>query len=432
MTKAAKKEPSNQWPADRVERRNVADLAPYARNARTHSASQIAQLAASIQEWGWTVPILVDPEGGIIAGHGRILAAQDLGIKEVPCMVAEGWTDAQKQAYVIADNRLAENAGWDEDLLKAELAELAGFDFDLNLIGFAEAELVGFLTMGDGKTEPDETPEPPETPTTVEGDVWVLGNHRIICGDSTDQEAVTKLLAGANPHLMVTDPPYGVEYDPNWRNERGTLNPDKGTRTVGAGGRALGKVSNDVQSDWSETWSLFPGEVAYVWCASLFSPIVATNLQSVGFDLRALIIWDKTRLVIGRSDYHWQHEPCWYAVKKGGKGHWTGDRKQTTVWAIPKPQKSETGHSTQKPVECMRRPIVNNSQPGDAIYEPFSGSGTTIIAAEMTGRACYAVELNPSYVDIAIQRWQNFTGQEAILESTEKRFSDVQRERMKG
>jgi DNA modification methylase len=192
--------------------------------------------------------------------------------------------------------------------------------------------------------------------------------------------------------------------------------------------RATGEVLNDDRADWREAWALFPGEVAYVWHGALHAPLVAQSLEAAGFAIRAQIIWDKTGLVIGRGDYHWQHEPCWYAVRKAGKGHWAGDRKQTTVWAIPH-QKSETGHGTQKPVACMLRPIENNSSPGQAIYEPFSGSGTTIIAAEMSGRACHAVELNPAYVDVAVQRWQAFTGQAAVLESTGETFDAPSRER---
>lgn len=211
---------------------------------------------------------------------------------------------------------------------------------------------------------------------------------------------------------MVTDPPYGIEYDAEWRNN--ALRAD-GTPIAG---RAVGKVLNDDQADWREAWALFPGEVAYVWHAVNKSNIVADSLLACGFDIRAQVIWAKNQLVIGRGHYHPKHEPCWYAVKKGGTGHWQGDRKQTTLWEINKPQKSETGHSTQKPIECMRRPIENNSQPGDAIYEPFSGSGTTIIAAEQTGRRCYAMELSPQYVDVAVRRWQQFTGKTAVLEST--------------
>jgi DNA modification methylase len=259
----------------------------------------------------------------------------------------------------------------------------------------------------------------PAVPVTVLGDVWVIGKHRIVCGDSTDADTVAKVLNGVEPHLMVTDPPYGVEYDASWRN---TAKRADGT-PIGAS--AIGKVENDARADWSEAWALFPGEVAYVWHAGLFAGVVADSLVNTGFSLRSQIIWSKQQFAIGRGDYHWQHEPCWYAVRKGKTGHYDGGRKQSTLWQIPKPQKSETGHSTQKPVECMKRPIENNSSPGQAVYEPFSGSGTTIIAGEMTGRCVYAIELSPAYVDVAVKRWQEFTGKDAIHEASGKTFKEL-------
>lgn len=413
-----------EWPADKVERRSVSSLVPYARNSRTHSAEQVSQIAASIKEWGWTTPVLVDEDGGIIAGHGRILAAQKLGLADVPCMVAAGWSDAQKRAYIIADNKLAMNAGWDNDLLQVEIQALDGDGFDLALTGFGADELAAFLNSPvEGLTDPDAAPEAPAIPVTVEGDVWVLGKHRIICGSSTDADTVDAVLAGVKPHLMVTDLPYGVEYDADWRN--------KAVRSDGTAiaGRATGKVLNDDKADWSEAWALFPGDVAYVWHAGLFAGVVADSLTGCGFKLRSQIIWAKSNFAIGRGDYHWHHEPCWYAVKEKATGHYTGDRKQTTLWQIPKPQKSETGHSTQKPIECMKRPIENNSSAGQAVYEPFSGSGTTIIAGEMTGRCVYAIELNPAYVDVAVTRWQDFTGQQAVLEGDGRTFDEINAER---
>lgn len=410
----------NDWPADQVERRSVASLVPYARNARTHSDEQVAQIAASIREWGWTNPILIAEDDTIIAGHGRVLAAQKIGLKDVPCMVARGWTDAQRRAYVIADNKLALNAGWDTEMLAAEFADLQEFDFDLGLTGFSDDELAALLaTKTDGNTDPDETPEAPVNPVTEIGDVWLLGRHRIVCGDSTDADVVAKALNGVKPHLMVTDPPYGVEYDAEWRARAG----------VNMKTAAHGKVLNDDRADWREAWALFPGDVAYVWHGALHATTVAESLAASGFEIRSQIIWAKQQLVIGRGDYHWMHEPAWYAVRKGKTGHWNGDRKQTTVWEIPKPAKSETGHSTQKPVECMARPIRNNSSPGQAVYEPFSGSGTTIVACEMEGRICHAVELNPAYVDVAVKRWQEFTGEEAVLEATGQAFAAVDGER---
>jgi DNA modification methylase len=364
----------------------------------------------------------VDPAGGIIAGHGRVLAARKLGIAKVPVMVARDWTEAQRKAYVLADNQLALDASWDPDTLRLELGEIEGLGFDLSLTGFSPDELTAFrIDPSAGLTDPDEAPEPPANPVTVLGDVWVLGDHRIICGDSTDAATVAAVLAGAKPHLMVTDPPYGVEYDAGWRDKWAKKYP-----SMGMGDRkdtAKGAVANDDRADWGEAWALFPGDVIYCWHAGLRSGPVFASLENAGFEIRAQIIWVKQHSAFGRGHYHFQHEPCWYAVRKGGNGHWAGDRKQTTRWDIDKPQKSETGHSTQKPVECMKRPIENNSKPGDAVYEPFSGSGTTIIAGQITGRRVFAIELSPAYVDVAVHRWQSFAGKEAILEATGETFA---------
>lgn len=414
---------NQEWPADRVERRPVADLLPYARNARTHSDEQVAQIAASIREWGWTTPVLVDEAGQIIAGHGRVMAARKLGIAEIPVMVAAGWSEAQRRAYVLADNKLALNAGWDTDLLKLELGDLKAEGFDLGLTGFDGDELATLLADAtEGLTDPDETPAVQAAAVSEPGDVWVLGRHRIVCGDCTDALVVEKALNGVKPHLMVTDPPYGVEYDPEWRNRADR----KDGKPYGAS--AVGQVLNDDRADWREAWALFPGDVAYVWHAGVYSPVVADSLAACEFEMRALIVWGKTRLVIGRGHYHHMHEPCWYAVRKGATGHWSGDRKQTTLWTIEH-AKSDTGHGTQKPVECMKRPIENNSSPGQAVYEPFSGSGTTIIAAEMTGRSAHAIELNPLYVDVAVRRWQQFTGKAATLEGDGRTFVEVEASR---
>jgi len=402
----------------------VSALVPYVRNSRTHSPQQVDKIAASIREFGFLNPIITDGQNGIVAGHGRVLAAQKLGLDTLPVIDAAHLTEAQKRAYVIADNRLALDAGWDNELLKVELQDLDAQGFDLTLTGFELGEIDAFLAdTTEGLTDPDAVPEAPADPVTVLGDVWVMGRHRIACGSSTEADTVDKVLAGVKPHLMVTDPPYGVEYDASFRN--GIKRADGSI----VGARAVGKVLNDDNADWSEAWALFPGDVAYVWHAGIYAGVVAESLQDCRFKIRAQIIWAKSQFAIGRGDYHWQHEPCWYAVKEGKTGHYAGDRKQTTLWQIPKPQKSETGHSTQKPVECMKRPIENNSSPGQAVYEPFSGSGTTIIAAEMTGRVCYAIELNPAYVDVAVKRWQDFTGQQATLEATGQTFAELEAER---
>jgi DNA modification methylase len=288
--------------------------------------------------------------------------------------------------------------------------------FDLSLVGFSDRELTSFsVAQHQGLTDPDDIPDPPVDPVSRAGDVWLLGTHRLVCGDCTDAAAVSAALAGIVPHLMVTDPPYGVNYDPGWRGRSGLS--DGSTL-------ARGEVLNDNRADWREAWLLFPGDVAYVWHSALHAGTVATSLEAAGFVIRSQIIWDKTRLVISRGDYHWRHEPAWYAVRKGKTGHWAGDRKQTTIWEIPH-AKSETGHGTEKPVACMQRPIENNSSIGQAIYDPFCGSGTTIIAAEIIGRVCHGIELSPVYVDVAIKRWQAFTGQVATLQATQETFAGL-------
>lgn len=399
-----------------VEYRPISELIPYARNSRTHSDVQVAQIAASMKEFGWTNPILIDDEGVLIAGHGRLLAAQMLKMDEVPTITIAGLSDAQKRALVIADNKLAMNAGWDIDLLKVELSDLEASGFDLDLTGFSFDELEKLLAPAaeEGLTDPDAIPEAPAFPVAEPGDVWLLGRHRLVCGDSTSADDVAKALNGVSPHLMVTDPPYGVNYDPSWRSKALKDGAD----------RAEGKVKNDDRADWSEAWALFPGDVAYVWHAMKTSGVVYDSLIASGFNIRSEIVWVKNRLVLSQGDYHPKHESCWYAVKSTGKGHWAAGRDQTTVWEIEH-QKSETGHGTQKPVEAMKRPIENNSSPGQAVYEPFSGSGTTIIACEMSGRTCHALELDPAYIDVAVTRWQEFTGQEAKLESDGRTFAEV-------
>ena len=688
----------------------LAQIIPYARNPRRNEMA-VAAVAASIQEFGWRQPIVVDEAMVILAGHTRLQAARKLGFETAPVHVAKGLTAAQARAFRIMDNRSSENAEWDKDLLNLELTDLLEENFDLGLTGFTEDELTALMNGLDAGTGPqegeDDIPETPESPISRAGDLWILGPHRLLCGDSTIATDVDRLLGNVKPLLMVTDPPYGVEYDPGWRNKAGA-----------AATKRTGKVLNDDRADWREAWALFPGDVAYVWHGALHAATVAESLEISGFTIRSQIIWAKDRLVLSRGDYHWQHEPCqpagtmvqkvidrgagsqpaaivevpietlqvgdfvvsynsyesvvrrrgrqitrygerqfdgfmhtisaagratratpehrfsvrlnqdaadkqvvylmrrgdwwrvgrvglfnsrgfglatrladnmgeeawivsvhdtvveaqcaeqvlscrygiptthwevdawakdpdrvrsqamiagmyaslnlsaltaratlllrdhrlerdhpfitggerlnfsrratrlirccnvfakimqiprptvgddftwvtvtgndatpfsgsvysmdvekdqhyvadglithncWYAVRKSGKGHWEGDRKQTTLWHIAnKDQDAKTVHGTQKPVECMRRPILNNSSPGQAIYEPFMGSGTTLIAAETTGRVCYGTELNPAYVDVAIERWQNFTGQTAILDGEDRTFADLKSER---
>ncbi len=393
----------------------TASLVPYSRNARTHSDAQVAEIARSIQEFGFTNPILVDENNVLIAGHGRLAAAQLLHLDRVPVIVLPNLSEAKRRALALADNRIALNAGWDLEMLRAELTELRDIGTDLKTLGFGDEELASVLTPPTmGLTDPDEIPPVPETPTSRLGDLWLLGRHHLLCGNSTVAADVSRALGGVKPSLMVTDPPYGVSYDPAWRQRS----------RVGGPGLAIGKVLNDDRADWREAWVLFPGAVAYVWHGALHAATVAESLEACGFDIRCQIVWAKARFAIGRGHYHWQHEPCWYAVRKGATARWVGGRKQTTLWAIEH-RKNETGHSTQKPVACMQRPIENNSSPGQAVYEPFSGSGTTIIAAEITGRLCYAIELSPSYVDVAVQRWQAFTGGQARHEGSGQTFDEL-------
>jgi len=380
----------------------VSELTPYPDNPRKNRAA-VAKVADSIREYGFRQPIVVDEEMVVLAGHTRLQAAKKLKLDQVPVHVAKGLTAAQARAYRLMDNRSAEDSSWDFDLLSVEVSDLLNDGFDLALTGFTGDELNKLLSMGDENEGEDDIPGDVEA-TCKPGDLWILGSHRLKCGDATNATDVEHLLGDVRPHLMVTDPPYGVAYDAEWRS-------DAGLQDAGA----YGRVTNDQNGDWREAWSLFSGDVAYVWHAGRHASLVQASLEVVGFDIRNQIIWHKSRIVIGRGNYHWQHEPCWYAVRTGTKGHWSGSRKESTVWNIDKPMKSETGHSTQKPVECMRRPILNNSSPGQAIYDPFLGSGTTIIAAETEGRHCYGLELEPAYCDIIVKRWENLTGNKAAL-----------------
>ncbi len=393
-----------------VSMRPVSYLLPYAGNARTHRPEQVRQIADSIRQFGFANPVLIAPDNEIIAGHGRVLAAREAGMTEVPVIVAQGWTTAQRRAYVIADNQIALNAGWDKDLLSFELSELSLDGFDLALTGFSPTQLTTMLPSPDAdQREDSDAPDAPDDPVSRPGDVWLLGEHRLMCGDATQADHVAVLLGPERPHLMVTDPPYGVSYDPNWRRDAGAKGPGR-----------TGKVKNDDVADWRAAWDLFPGTVAYVWHSDRNAKAVIDGLTASRFEIRAGIVWVKPAPVIGRGDYQWQHEPALYCVRKLAKSRWAGGSQQSTVWQIPSRSKTDedsvTIHGTQKPVETMRRPILNNSRSGDSVYEPFSGSGTTIIAAETTGRRCVAMEIDPAYVDVAVARWQTFTGSAAALE----------------
>ena len=385
-----------------VELRPLDAVRPYANNPRQNDDA-VEAVAESIRRFGFRQPIVVDADGVIVAGHTRFRAAQRLGLATVPVHVATDLTADEVRAYRLADNKTAELASWDDAMLSIELDALRGAGIDWTLLGFDEEELAKLLAPAgtEGLTDPDAVPEKPVDPVTKPGDLWLLGKHRLLCGDSTSAADVTRLLDGAVPTLMVTDPPYGVEYDPEWRMDAGL---------TGNTAR-MGKVMNDDRADWTEAWKLFPGDVAYVYHAGVFASTVQQSLERAGFAIRAQIIWAKDRLALSRGDYHWQHEPCWYAVREGGKGHRTDDRTQTTLWSIPARDDAGHGHGTQKPVECMERQVRNHL--ADTVYEPFAGSGTTVIACERTGRACLAMELDPGYCDVVVRRWEEFTGKKA-------------------
>ena len=388
-----------------IELCSINEIQPYQNNPRLNDAA-VDAVAASLKEFGWRQPIVVDKDFVIVVGHTRFKAAIKLGLTQVPVHVAHDLTPAQAKAYRIADNQTASISEWNTDLLPLELADLKNLDFNLDLLGFGADELAKLMgTEGNaGLTDPDEVPPVPENPVTQPGDLWLLGEHRLLCGDSTDASNVHRLLDGAVPFIMVTDPPYGVEYDPEWRHRTGLNNSHR-----------TGKVANDDRVEWTDAYRLFPGTVCYVWHAARFTADLARNLDEAGFPVRAQIIWKKPRFAIGRGHYHWQHEPCWYAVREGGgSSKWCGDRTQSTIWEIDaKNQDQETVHGTQKPVECMARPVRNHGARGDDVYDPFLGSGTTVIGCERLGRRCYGMELSPGYCDVVVKRWENFTGKKA-------------------
>jgi DNA modification methylase len=336
---------------------------------------------------------VIDENNIILGGNMRFEALKANGLKEIPdewVKRGDDLTEDQKLEFIAKDN--ISFGSWDDDMLANEWDHLPLTDWGLDLPVEEPPEEEG---SGDAEPQMDKAEELNKKWQVKAGDLFQIGEHRLLCGDSTNKETVERVLDGAKPNLMITDPPYGVEYDADWRNH--SFRQD-GSPT---NGRAIGKVTNDDNCRWLETYNLFKGNVVYIWCASLRSTLVYADIIDAGFIPNYLIIWNKSSLVIGRGDYHWKHEPCWYATRKGSKHYWIGDRSQTTVWDIGKPNKSETGHSTQKPLECMARPIRNHE--GD-VYEPFAGSGTTLVASQNLNRKCYAIELNPAYVAVILER----------------------------
>ena len=404
------------------EMRNVDDLIPYARNARTHSSEQIARIAGSIKEFGFMNPVIISQDGGILAGHGRVLAAKKLNLEKVPCVVETHLTEAQRRAYILADNKLALDAGWDNDMLRVELQELKDLDFDLGLTGFDDLEITNIFGESSESESKESAPLPtsdPEgfdkfEPVVKKGEVWHLGDHRLICGNCEDEETVNRLMEEGKPNLMVTDPPYGVKLlhnDKSWEKLR-----QMGGHAY-AGLSRQGQVLNDDRDDWETAYRLFPGNVAYIWHPHLGEMQFVKDIQACGFKILSLIIWNKGHFALSRGNYHWKHEACIYAVRDGEKTNWQGARDQCTVWDIKNInnlQEGAWGHGSQKPIECMLRPMLNNSAEGDWVYDPFLGSGTTIIAGETCGRRVMGCELSEKYADTIIRRFEMVTGVKCV------------------
>ena len=393
-------------------------ITPYVRNSRTHSDEQVAQVAASIKEFGWTNPILIDETSTIIAGHGRLMAAQRLGLSEVPTIRLEGLTDAQKRAYVIADNKLALNAGWDSEMLAVEVEELLEQGFDLDLTGFGAEEIDSLLAeankVDEGLTDPDDAPELAEEAVSVRGDVWQLGRHRVLCGDATVLTDIETLMDGQLADMLLTDPPYNVDYTGKTKD-------------------AL-KIQNDKMSD--NTFRQFlvdsfstadmvmkKGAAFYIWHADSEGYNFRGACYDIDWEVRQCLIWDKDVMVMGRQDYHWKHEPCLYGWKKGASHLWASDRKQTTILKFDRPKRNDV-HPTMKPVDLIEYQILNNTKGADIVLDLFGGSGSTLIAAEKSGRNARLLELDEKYVDVIVKRWQEFTGQDAVHCETGKTFNE--------
>jgi DNA modification methylase len=404
-----------------IEQIGIATLIPFAKNSRTHDDAQVAQIAASIREFGFTNPVLIDEANGIIAGHGRVMAARKLKMAEVPCIRLSHLSDAQKRAYVIADNKLALNAGWDEAMLKLELADLKALDFDLDLTGFNTAEIDALLAEKgtEGLTDPDDTPEPPVEPVTRLGDVWVCGQHRVMCGDSTSIEQAEKLMNGGKADMVFTDPPYNVAYE--GRGEKNKLGP----------------IKNDDMSDESfeqfcqDVFATYHAVMKPLACIYVCHPDSQTGPKlafekTFGklFKKSSTLIWVKQSAGMGWQDYRAQHEPILYGWKESGSGKhfFCGDRSKTTVWKIGRDAQATYVHPTQKPVALPEEAIKNSSKGEDIVLDLFGGSGSTLIAAEKNGRIARIMELDPKYVDVIVKRWEDFTGQKAVLEATGEPF----------
>ncbi len=400
----------NQRMADRIEIWPADKLVPYDKNPRTHSPEQVSQIAASIAEFGFLNPILVDTTAGIIAGHGRLQAAKQLGLTQVPVVVLDHLTEAQKRAYVIADNKLALNAGWDDDLLRSEMATLAAENFDLPVIGFSDDELAALLAdpnVAEGQTDEDAVPEVPETPVSKPGDLWRLGNHLLLCGDSTVLANVERVLDGALADMVFTDPPYNVDYGNSAKDkQRGT------NRTIMNDN--LGDSFEKFLYDASVNMLTVCKGALYICMSSSELHTLQKAFIEAGGKWSTFVIWAKNTFTLGRADYQRQYEPILYGWKQGMDHFWCGARNQGDVWFVNKPVRNEL-HPTMKPVELVERAINNSSKSRDIVLDSFGGSGTTMIACEKLNRQCRMLELDPKYVDVIVKRWEEFTGKKAEL-----------------
>ena len=406
-----------RWPVDR--------LIPYARNPRTHTEEQVAQIAASIAEFGFVNPVLVGADGVIIAGHARVMAARKLGLGEVPVIVLDHLSEAQRRALVIADNRLAQNAGWDEEMLRVELEALREDDFHLDLLGFEDAEIEALLAESDdaitGNTDDDAVPEAPEAAVTAPGDVWVLGDHRLLCGDATQIEAVQRVLAGGLADMVFSDPPYNVNYGATMKDKL------RGKKR---------KITNDDLGDGFERFlrdactnilAVTKGAIYICMSSSELHTLYRACTESGGH-WSTFLIWAKNTFTMGRSDYQRQYEPILYGWKEGTDHYWCGARDQGDVWFVKKPLANDL-HPTMKPVELVERAIRNSSKSRDTVLDPFAGSGSTLVACEKTGRQARLIELEPKYCDVIIRRFEEFSGKRAVLESDGRGFDEIALER---
>jgi DNA modification methylase len=440
-----------------VENWPIEKLIFYTRNPRKND-SVVDRMCSSIREFGFKIPVLARSDGEVVDGHLRLKAALKLQITQVPVILCDEWTPAQIKAFRLLVNRSVTWAAWDEELLSLELQELNEADFDLSLTGFNPGEIDGLLAIPD-EEKANEVPPVPSVPTSRAGDLWLCGEHRVLCGDSTSTEAVERLLGERKPLLMVTDPPYGIELDSEWRDRAG-LNTAPGNKRTAASkaaakahpqyaaepsymkhrteGHTETTISGDTRADWSGAFELVPSlQIAYVWHASKFTREVLDGLLRIGFEHHQQIIWDKTRTVLTRTLYWFQHEPCWFVRKKNAP--WYGKAgENSTIWASPSPKfimggsdEDKFDHPTQKPIELMRRPILNHLKRGELVYEPFLGSGTTLAAAELTERICCGMEMDPKYVDVIVQRWQTISGEKAKLDGDGRTFEEIAGERQK-